>query len=281
MPSSEETPAQPLPARVLLIATEELAGPELVDELSRRLKRKGRSVDVLVVTPASEKTLFHHALGDVDAAAMEAGRRLRKSIDELRRVGIRAFGEVGDSDPLIAAEDALREFPADEVLIVAHAKDQARWFEDGLFERAKESLDPPLRMVSVRRETGDGVPHVAAVEEAGSGREAPSGSERELTLSANLPRFNRGDLLGMVMAVIGTIVVIVLAATGPSSDSPGGAAQILIAMAVALINMAHVVGLTLLESVHYRGGWQQFFRDLSLTATPAAIVATGLISLLS
>ena len=71
-----------------------------------------------------------------------------------------------------------------------------------------------------------------------------------------------------------------LAATGPSSESAGGAAQILIAMGVALINMAHVVGLLLLESVNYHGGWQRFFRNLSLTATPLAILANALISIL-
>jgi hypothetical protein len=50
-------------------------------------------------------------------------------------------------------------------------------------------------------------------------------------------------------------------------------------MSLALINMAHVVGLTLLESVRYRGGWQRFFRNLSLTATPLAIAANLLLTL--
>lgn len=266
--------------RVLVLAIEELVGPELIEELRRHLEDEAGAGEVLVVAPAVEKTAFHHALGDVDAAAMDAERRLEASIDELRRAGISALGEIGDSDPLLAAEDALRQFAADEVLIVAHAEDQARWFEDGLFERAQESLYPPLRMVEVRREEGGGAPHLARIEEAGPGRKSPAGADRELTLSANLPRFSRGDLLGMLVAVVGTIVAIVLAATGPGSESPGGAAQILIAMAVALINMAHVVGLTLLESVRYRGGWQRFLRNLSLTATPLAVVANTLIALL-
>jgi hypothetical protein len=102
-----------------------------------------------------------------------------------------------------------------------------------------------------------------------------------LKLSPNLPRLTRGDLAGILIAVVGTIAAIVLAATGPSADSAAGAAQILIAMAVSLINMAHVVGLLLLESVHYRGGWQHFFRNLSLTVTPLAIVANLLLTLLA
>jgi hypothetical protein len=262
-----------------VLATDELTGPELIGELRRHLEDEGRMAEVVVIAPAFEKTPFHHALGDVDAASIEARRRLETSIDELRRAGFSALGEIGDSDPLVAAEDGLRLFPADEVLIVAHAEDQARWFEDSLFERARESLYPPLHMVTVRRDDDGGEPRLAGVEEAGPGRKLPADADRELTLSPNLPRFSRGDLLGIGLAVVGTIVAIVLAATGPGSDSAAGAAQILIAMSLALINMAHVVGLTLLESVRYRGGWQRFFRNLSLTATPLAIAANLLLTL--
>src|SRR6478609_4411968 len=130
------------PARILVLATDELTGPELIEEFCDRLRNV--EAEVMVIAPAVEKTHFHHALGDVDTAAMEAGRRLETSLDELRRAGIPALGEVGDSDPIVAAEDALRVFAADEVLIVAHADDQARWFEDGLFERAKQELRPAV-----------------------------------------------------------------------------------------------------------------------------------------
>lgn len=267
------------PMRLLVVATDELSGPELIDDLRGHLGA-GPS-EVVVISPAVEKSAFYHALGDVDAASREAQRRLKASLEELGRAGIAALGEVGDSDPVVAAEDALRQFDADEVLIVAHAEDQARWFEDGLFERAKTELRPAVRMVSLRRDGDEGPPHLASVQESGPGRKPEPGAERELELSANLPRFTRGDLAGIVVAIVGTIVVAVLAATGPGSDTGGGAAQILIAMAVALINMAHVVGLLLLESVHYRGGWQHFFRNLSLTATPTAIVVNAAITLLS
>jgi hypothetical protein len=45
----------------------------------------------------------------------------------------------------------------------------------------------------------------------------------------------------------------------------------------ALINVAHVVGLTLFESVHYRGGSQRLFAWLLLYGSPAAIVASLLV----
>ena len=275
-----ERPGRGSRTRVLVLATEELAGRELLGELGGHLREAGSS-EVMVVVPAVEKTAFQHALGDVDKAVKEAKKRLETSLDELGRAGIRALGEIGDSDPLAAAEDALREFVADEVLIVAHADDQARWFEDGLFERAQEELRPALCMVTVRRESDEREPHLAGVEESAPGHRPHPGGERELRLSPNMPRLARGDVGGILVAIVGTILAIVLAATGPGTESPGGAAQILIAMAVALINMAHVVGLILLESVGQRGGWQSFFRNLSIVATPLAVVTNGAISLLA
>jgi hypothetical protein len=94
-----------------------------------------------------------------------------------------------------------------------------------------------------------------------------------------MPQVPRDDLGGMAMGIVGTIVVIVLAAAGPGPDTGWGAASILIAMGIAIVNMAHVVGLTLFESVRYRGGWEKFLRDLALVGTPAAAVINLLILL--
>ncbi len=262
---------------MLVIATDELVGDELIGALRSHVP-PADGTELMVVSPAVEKTAFHHALGDVDAATRQAEQRLEVSLEAMTDAGLPALGEVGDSDPLVAAEDALREFDADEVLVVAHSEDQARWFEDGLFERAQAELRPPVQMLAVRHEDEADPPHLVGIRAGGDGA-APS--EPQVELYENMPPVAPGSLAGIVVAIVGTIAVIVLAATGPGVQSAGGAAQILIAMAVALINMAHVVGLTLLESVHARGGWQRFFRTLSLTATPLAIVANALITLLA
>jgi hypothetical protein len=88
----------------------------------------------------------------------------------------------------------------------------------------------------------------------------------------------------MVVGVLGTIVTIVLAAAAASGGGPESgwkAVAIGIAIFTALINMAHVVGLTLFETVRYRGGFAKFFRTLALVGTPMAILANLLILLLS
>ena len=85
----------------------------------------------------------------------------------------------------------------------------------------------------------------------------------------------------MVIGVVGTIVAIVLAAAGPGPETAAGAASFLVAMGIALVNMAHVVGLTLFESVRYRGGWETFFRSLALVGTPLAVAVNLAILLLA
>jgi hypothetical protein len=102
--------------------------------------------------------------------------------------------------------------------------------------------------------------------------------------SAYLPGLSRADFASMCAAVVGTIVTIVLAAAvGAASVGPESgwkAVAIGAAIAIALVNMAHVVGLLLMESVRYRGGFARFFRILSLVGTPAAVLL-NLIILLS
>ena len=55
----------------------------------------------------------------------------------------------------------------------------------------------------------------------------------------------------------------------------------MIAIFTALVNMAHVVGLILFESVRYRGGFAKFFRTLALVGTPLAVLANLLILVLA
>ncbi len=147
-----------------------LQGSESLDQIRGRGNGNGaqESVEVRLVVPAVEANLLRHTLGDVDEPRHQAEERLRASLRLLQGGGIEATGEVGDPDPIQAAQDALLESPADEVVIFEHADAQARWYEDGLFERAQETLEPPLRLVVVET-AADSEDHVVEVEEAGAG----------------------------------------------------------------------------------------------------------------
>ncbi len=115
---------------------------------------------------------------------------------------------------------------------------------------------------------------IVGVETAGAGTRDPA--EGHEIGSAYLPGLSRADFAGMVAGIFGTIVAAVLAAAvAADNGEPNGraAAAILIAIGIALVNVAHVVGLTLMESVRYRGGFAKFFRYFSLIGTPLAVVA--------
>lgn len=46
----------------------------------------------------------------------------------------------GDSDPLVAVQDALREFAADEVVVVTRPNEEASWLEEGKGREIAEEL---------------------------------------------------------------------------------------------------------------------------------------------
>jgi hypothetical protein len=259
--------------RLLAVVTGDPLGPEPIREIHPDGDGRAKdAIDLRVVVPAVEPNAFRHMMGDVDEPKKEAEARLERVLGELRANGIEATGEVGDADPIQAAQDALLKEPRDEIVIFEHEHEQARWFEEGLLEKAEAGLEPPLRFVVLHSDES-GEEHVVGVETSGPGTRDPI--EGHEIGSSYLPGLSRGDFAGMVAGIFGTIVAAILAAAiGVGDDDEAGraAAAILIAIGIALVNMAHVVGLTLMESVRYRGGFAKFFRYLSLTATPLAVL---------
>lgn len=57
-------------------------------------------------------------------------------------------------------------------------------------------------------------------------------------------------------------------------------AAILIALGMALVNLAHVVGLFLFQSVRYNGIFSRLFSRLSLIGTPVAVLVSAVLVLL-
>jgi hypothetical protein len=269
-----------MPHRVIAIVTDELHGNEPIEQL--QAKADGDGVDVRVVVPAVEANPLRHTMGDVDEPRQQAEERLERVLKTLRDSDFPVRGEVGDPDPVQAAQDALLKEPADEVLIFEHAEGQTEWYENGLYERAQESIEPPLRLVVL--ESAEQEPdHVVDVEETGRGTVNPI-ADKEFSGGAYVPGMTRSDLAGMIAGVLGTIVVAILAAAvagGAGHESGWEAVAILIAIGIALANLAHVVGLTLFESIRYRGGFAKFFRRVALVITPLAVVINAAILILA
>jgi hypothetical protein len=152
---SSEPPLRPaVPARpagehehhILVIANETVGGEELLELL--RSKAEGVSERVLVVCPALNSQVKTWA-SDEDDARAAAQARLDASLARLQSHGVSARGEVGDSDPLQAIEDALRTFGADEVVISTHPEGRSNWLERRVVATARERFDVPITHVVV------------------------------------------------------------------------------------------------------------------------------------
>jgi hypothetical protein len=89
----------------------------------------GGDVDELrVVVPAVKQSRLQW-LTNADDDAREEAEDAAASIDDATSGAVQAAA--GDSDPLQAAEDALAEFAADELVIVTRPDEEATWLEEG------------------------------------------------------------------------------------------------------------------------------------------------------
>jgi hypothetical protein len=133
--------------RLLVVANQTVAGQALLEEVRNRCR--GRSCEVLVVTPALVGSRAAHWASDLDEGIELARQRMEPSLIAIRQEGLEARGEVGDSDPNLAIEDALRHFPADEIVISTHPPEKSRWLEHGVVRRTREEVELPVTHVVV------------------------------------------------------------------------------------------------------------------------------------
>ena len=133
--------------RIVVVANETVGGLALLEGIKGRA---GEGSEILVVVPALTGSALEHWSSDVDAALDDARSRLDESLRAMRAAGLNASGHVGDHhEPSAALEDALREFPADEVIISTHPPERSRWLEGGVVERAKREVPLPVTHVVV------------------------------------------------------------------------------------------------------------------------------------
>ena len=132
--------------RILVVANETVGGEALRARIQQRAE--GVREEVLVVCPALNSRLRHWASDD-DRARAAAHDRLDRSLRSLEELGVQARGEVGDSEPLQAIEDALRTFGADEVIISTHPVGRSHWLERGVVEQARTRFAVPITHVVV------------------------------------------------------------------------------------------------------------------------------------
>jgi hypothetical protein len=97
-----------------------------IEALRARAIVRGRC-ETIVVVPAVRQSRLQWLTNDEDRARETAARAAERLAEATPGETIEA--RAGDSDPILAIEDALREFDADEILVVTRPDDQAGWLE--------------------------------------------------------------------------------------------------------------------------------------------------------
>jgi hypothetical protein len=131
--------------RILVVADDRWVSSDSIEELMSHAA--GRPVSVFATTPALESRV-----GRITADQNgydDATQRLAVTLDALREAGVETDGEVGPDDPLQAADDGLRRFPADEIVFVTHEDRPTNWLEDGVVTLADSRYPQPVRHISV------------------------------------------------------------------------------------------------------------------------------------
>ena len=139
--------------RVLVVANETVRGEELLSTISTLALTE--RTQFLVVCPALNSRLKTFT-SDEDPAREAAQARLDVTLARLRSVGIEARGEVGDGDPLVAVDDAMRTFGPNEIVISTHPPGRSNWLERGIVESVRARYDVPVTHVVVDLATEDG-----------------------------------------------------------------------------------------------------------------------------
>jgi hypothetical protein len=120
--------------RLLVLATE----PVDADRVRGALPGDDlEGAEVLVVSPAVNESPVAFWMSDSDEAIEDAESAAQRTAAQLRERGAQARATTGESEPLLALQDALATFPADRVVVFVRDEDAARYREEDVIGEAE------------------------------------------------------------------------------------------------------------------------------------------------
>jgi hypothetical protein len=125
--------------RYLVVGNKTLGGEHLLDEVRKRLA-EGTNTFYLIVpaTPPGD-----HAWTEGEARTA-ARARLDEELVRLRELGADVEGGVGDSNPMLAIEDVIRDNQFDEIILSTLPPGPSRWLKLDLPERVRTKFGIPV-----------------------------------------------------------------------------------------------------------------------------------------
>lgn len=137
------------PRRLLVVA-----GSPLLDESALREAVRqhagGEEPEVHVVSPAPRTSWLQRLTGDVDKARAEAEDAARQAAEAVEGMAS-VDAEVGDPDLSQAIDDALRRFPADELIVVSPPSSEVGRLDESDARESLEGFGLPVTYISVSR----------------------------------------------------------------------------------------------------------------------------------
>jgi GABA permease len=144
LPDDTDAPVR----RVLVVANQTATSSTLLTELLRRSTLG--DVQFHLVVPALN-TRLRHWLSDTDdavsAARLQGDEALAALEAALESQRVAVSMEIGDTVPLLAIEDALSLFDADEIVISTLPPERSHWLEHNLVDDARSRFDVPVTHV--------------------------------------------------------------------------------------------------------------------------------------
>jgi len=127
--------------------------PEPVDAalLRSALGDEVRGAEVLVVSPASNRSKVAFWMSDSDEAIAEAETAKVDTVERLEEEGIDAAGRTGESEPTQAIDDALATFAADRIVIFSHPEGDRDYREDEGLADAEARWNVPVTHALISR----------------------------------------------------------------------------------------------------------------------------------
>jgi hypothetical protein len=134
-----------MPKKIIALVTEPISADVLRSAVGRETAEEA---EVLVVAPAlNSKVKF--LTSDPDDAIARAEAVQEETVERLDEEGIDAAGDTGESDPLLALQDALTTYDADEIVLCVHGEGGRNWQEEGFVDEARERLGKPVKQLVI------------------------------------------------------------------------------------------------------------------------------------
>lgn len=128
--------------KLLVLATDPVDADDLRDALE---DDSLDGAEVLVVSPAVNESPVAFWVSDSDEAILDAESTAQQTADALAAAGARSRAQVGESDPLLALQDALTTFRADRVIVFARGDEESqRYREDDVLGEAERRFGVPV-----------------------------------------------------------------------------------------------------------------------------------------